>query len=338
MSPRSDSKSDPRPHIPVMLAEVVDVLSPRDGGVYVDGTFGAGGYSRALLEAADCAVLGIDRDPTAIAAGRSMENEYSGRLTLLQGRFSDMKDLVHASGIEEVDGIALDVGVSSMQLDQAERGFSFSSDGPLDMRMSTEGQSAADVVNTFSASALRRVLTVYGEEKQAKRVAEAIVTARTKKQITRTSELAEIVEKTVHVKPGARRIHPATRTFQGLRIFVNDELGELAKALMVSEHLLRPTGRLAVVSFHSLEDRLVKRFLSERAGRTSHASRHAPELPEGPTPTFDLVTTRAQRPEKSEADINPRARSARLRAAERTDAEAWSTVFEPPNKVEAHLS
>lgn len=329
--------SDARTHIPVMLAEVIDVLNPCDGGVYVDGTFGAGGYSRAILEAADCAVLGIDRDPTAIAAGRAMEEEFSGRLTLIQGRFGDMRELLAAHDVTEVDGIALDVGVSSMQLDQAERGFSFSSDGPLDMRMAADGESAAEVVNTMSAQDLRRIINVYGEEKQARRVAEAIVARRNEKPFTRTGELADLLEKTVHVKPGGRRIHPATRTFQALRIFINDELGELARALMAAEVLLRPTGRLAVVSFHSLEDRLVKRFLSQRAGRTSQGSRHAPELPDAPDASFELVTTRVRRPEDTEATDNPRARSARLRAAERTAAKAWSTSFEPPNRVEVHI-
>ena len=329
--------SETRPHIPVMLAEVIDVLSPKDGALYVDGTFGAGGYSRALLEAADCAVLGIDRDPTAIEAGRAMEEEFGGRLTLLQGRFGDMKELLEEHGVREVDGIALDVGVSSMQLDRAERGFSFMADGPLDMRMSAEGLSAADVVNKASASDLRRIIGIYGEEKQAGRVADAIVKARADKAFSRTGELANVIEKTVHVKPGARRIHPATRTFQGLRIFVNDELGELARALMASEHLLKPSGRLAVVSFHSLEDRLVKRFFAERSGRTGGGSRHAPERPDGPTPTFDLITRKVSRPDADEAEDNPRARSARLRAAMRTTALPWTQTFVPPNRVEVQI-
>lgn len=329
--------SEKRPHIPVMLAQVIEVLSPKDGGLYVDGTFGAGGYTRAILESADCAVLGIDRDPTAIEAGRSMEDEFKGRLTLLPGRFGEMKNLIEAHGVKEVDGIALDVGVSSMQLDQAARGFSFMTDGPLDMRMSSDGMSAADVVNTMSASDLRRIFQIYGEEKQAKRVAEAIVEGRQKGEITSTGELAAIIEKTVHVKPGARRIHPATRTFQGLRIFVNDELGELARALMASEHLLKPTGRLAVVSFHSLEDRLVKRFLAERAGRTGRGSRYAPEAPQADDPTFDLITSKVRRPEEAEAEINPRSRSARLRGAIRTDAAPWQQEFRPPNRVEIHI-
>lgn len=336
MSPAKSENE--RPHIPVMLAEVMEVLQPRDGGVYVDGTFGAGGYTRAILEAADCAVLGIDRDPTAIAAGKALEEEFSGRLTLLQGRFGDMRQLLEAGGVHEVDGIALDVGVSSMQLDQAERGFSFMADGPLDMRMSTEGLSAADVVNTMNVEDLRRILNVYGEEKQARRVAEAIVARRNESAIETTSQLADVIEKTVHVKPGGKRIHPATRTFQALRIYVNDELGELARALMGAEYMLRPTGRLAVVSFHSLEDRLVKRFLSERAGRTSQGSRHVPEIAKGPDATFELVTTRVRRPEETEANQNPRARSARLRAAERTAAKPWTALFEPPNRVEVRVS
>lgn len=329
--------NDTRPHIPVMLAEVMEILQPRDGGVYVDGTFGGGGYSRAILEAADCAVLGIDRDPTAIAAGRELEEEFGGRLTLIQGRFGDMKELLEASNVSEVDGIALDVGVSSMQLDQASRGFSFMADGPLDMRMSTDGLSAADVVNTMNVEDLRRIINVYGEEKQARRVAEAIVERREERAFETTGQLAEVIEKTVHVKPGGKRIHPATRTFQGLRIYVNDELGELARALMAAEVMLRPTGRLAVVSFHSLEDRLVKRFLSERSGRTSGGSRHAPEVNRGPDASFEMVTTRVRRPQETEATQNPRSRSARLRAAERTAAKPWATPFEPPNRVEVRV-
>jgi len=307
------------PHIPVMLREVLEALAPKDGGIYVDGTFGAGGYTRAILNEADCQVYAIDRDPAALSRGRAIEEEFGGRLTLVEGCFGNMEALLHERGVAAVDGVALDVGVSSMQLDEAERGFSFSSDGPLDMRMGGEGPSAADVVNTFEEKDLARIISVYGEEKKARAVARAIGRARATKEITRTGELADIVASAVGGR-GASRIHPATRTFQALRIFVNDELRELARGLSGAEHLLREGGRLAVVAFHSLEDRIVKRFLAERAGASRTVSRHMP-LPEaGPAASFDLLFRGAEAASDEEAGVNPRARSAKLRAGVRTDA------------------
>jgi len=305
-------------HTPVLLAEVLTALAPRDGGIYVDGTFGAGGYSRAILEAADCAVWGIDRDPDAVALGAALAEGYNGRLTVIGGRFGDMKALLGARGIDKVDGIALDVGVSSAQLDIPARGFSFRLDGPLDMRMERAGASAADLVNTLPEAELADVIYTFGEERASRRIAQAIVAARRIKPIATTTELAEIVRGVVHARPDA--IDPATRTFQALRIAVNDEIGELKRALAAAEALLAAGGRLAVVSFHSLEDREVKAFLRARSGRAPRAGRHLPERAPAPAPTFRLLQQRALRPSEAEVAANPRARSARLRAAERTEA------------------
>jgi 16S rRNA (cytosine1402-N4)-methyltransferase len=297
-------------HVPVMLAEVVEAMRPRDGGHYVDGTFGGGGYAKALLDAAQCRVLGIDRDPSAIARGRELAARYDGRLTVVQGAFSEMESLL---GGAKSDGVMLDLGVSSYQIDEAERGFSFRFDGPLDMRMSGEGESAADVVNTADEAALTRIIGRLGEERFARKVARAIVAAR---PLSRTAELADVVTKALG--PAAKRfaIHPATRTFQGLRLHVNDELGELERGLEAAERVLAPLGRLAVVSFHSLEDRIVKRFLTER-GREAAVSRHAPETAPKHL-SFRLVARR--QPGEEEISRNPRARSARLRVAERLAA------------------
>jgi len=308
-----------KPHIPVMLDEVLDVLQPRKGGVYVDGTFGAGGYTSAILEAADCAVLAIDRDPNAVLRGRALETKFAGRLTLIEGCFGDMQRLVSALGHEAVDGVVLDVGVSSMQLDEAARGFSFQKDGPLDMRMSGAGVSAADVVNTFEESEIARIIAVYGEEKRARAVARAIVKARDEAELNRTLELANLVERVLGRNPARAQIHPATRTFQALRVFVNDELNELARGLSGAEALLREGGRFACVSFHSLEDRIVKKFLTTRMGREARASRYMPEVAEV-TPSFREVNFKPRKARQSEIDINPRSRSAKLRAAERTAA------------------
>jgi 16S rRNA (cytosine1402-N4)-methyltransferase len=309
-------------HRPVMLTEVLAVLSPRSGRVYVDGTFGAGGYSRAILDAADCAVWAIDRDPDAIRRGEAMAAEYPGRLHMLHGKFGDMDRLLAERNVTLVDGIALDVGVSSPQLDEAERGFSFRADGPLDMRMGQEGPTAADAVNELDEKELADIIYQLGEERHSRRVARAIVEARKASPISRTLELAEIVRRAV---PKSRDgIDPATRTFQALRIHVNDELGELDRALAAAERLLSPGGRLAVVAFHSLEDRRVKAFLRSRAGSSPRASRHLPMArEEGRAPTFRLLKTRAIKPSDEEITANPRARSARLRGAERTDAPAW---------------
>ncbi len=319
-------------HVPVMCAEVVDALQPTDGGIYVDGTFGAGGYSRAVLDAAECRVLAIDRDPDAIAAGQKLADAYAGRLILKEGPFSTLLDLVREEGLENVDGVTLDLGVSSMQLDQAERGFSFRADGPLDMRMDqgrgTETPSAAEVVNGASEGLLVRIISVLGEEKRAKAVARAIIRARDAGPITGTLQLAELVERAVPVHPGRKTIHPATRTFQALRIFVNRELEELANGLSAAEGLLGSGGRLAVVSFHSLEDRIVKRFFAERTGRTGRGSRHMPEQAEVP-PSFRELFRGAAEPGADEVAANPRARSARLRAGERTDAAPFPLTLKP---------
>ncbi len=311
--------SDER-HIPVLLAEVVDVLNPQDGGLYVDGTFGAGGYSRAILEAADCAVIGIDRDPSALREGAQMVDAFDGRLTLLRGQFGDMAELLKTVNVGEVDGIALDLGVSSMQLDRDERGFSFLRDGPLDMRMSSEGQDAAEVVNTFDEFDLFRIISVYGEEKQAKRIAREIIRARDEKRLTRTAELADIVSHAVGGRKGAR-VHPATKTFQGIRMFVNDELRELVKALRASEKLLKRSGKVAVVTFHSLEDKIVKKFFRGRSGYTAGVSRHMPaDDGNAYDATFQKTSSKVIRPSAVEIEGNPRARSSKLRWAERSVA------------------
>jgi len=311
-------------HRPVMAEQVIEALAPRDGALYVDGTFGRGGYAKAMLEAAACQVYGIDRDPEAIEAGLKMAADYSGRLQMLEGRFSVMDALLAAVSVYRVDGVALDLGVSSPQLDDPERGFSFSHDGPLDMRMQRTGRSAADIVNDEPESRIVWILSRYGEERKARRVARAIVAARAERRLARTAELAEVVVKAIGPRGGGRGIHPATRTFQALRIAVNDELGELEQGLAAAERILAPKARLVVVAFHSLEDRLVKRFLHTRAGRTARPSRHQPMPAEaGPSPSFRLLSGRVVKPTAGESAVNPRARSARLRAAERTDAEPW---------------
>lgn len=313
-------------HVPVLLAPMLEALAPRDGAIYVDGTFGAGGYARALLDSAACRVIGIDRDPTAVARGKAMEPFYAGRLLVMQGRFAEMEALLDRCAIAAVDGIALDLGVSSMQLDEAERGFSFQKDGPLDMRMEDEGPTAADVVNGASERELVHILRRYGEERQAGRIARAILAARAEAPVLRTRALAEIVERAIGRGPRREHgpaIHPATRTFQALRIAVNRELEELAQGLAAAERLLRPGGRLAVVSFHSLEDRIVKRFLSARSGRAPQPSRHAPPAGAAAAPSFHLLFQGARQPDEAEIAANPRARSARLRAASRTEAPAW---------------
>ncbi|MDJ0895845.1 MAG: 16S rRNA (cytosine(1402)-N(4))-methyltransferase RsmH [Alphaproteobacteria bacterium] len=309
-------------HKSVMVAEVLDVLAPQDGSIYVDGTFGAGGYSQALLDAADCRVIAIDRDPGVIAHAESLARQSGDRLVFRLGRFGDMEQLVQADE-RPVDGIAFDLGVSSMQLDQAERGFSFAADGPLDMRMGTDGPSAADVVNTLPEAELADIFWRYGEERRSRRAARAIAEARAEEPIQRTGQLAEIVRRAVG-RSRTQKIDPATRVFQALRIYVNDELGELDRGLVAAERLLRPGGRLAVVSFHSLEDRKVKSFLNARSGAGPKPSRHLPSSDRNtPAPTFHPMFRRAQPPGTEEVRVNPRARSARLRAAIRTDAPPW---------------
>ena len=311
----------PGHHVPVMLGEMLEVLAPRDGGIYVDATFGGGGYSKAVLDAARCTLWGIDRDPEAIERGVQLERRYPGRLTVLCGRFGDMDALLDAAGVTGVDGVVLDLGVSSMQIDDPQRGFSFSADGPLDMRMDKAGMSAADVVNRLAEKDLADLIYRYGEERASRRVAHAIVQFRARGPITRTGQLADLVRGAV--KRAGDGIDPATRTFQALRIHVNDEMDEIERGLSASEKLLGPGGRLAVVSFHSLEDRLVKNFLRRRGGHAPRPSRHLP--PDGPVrrPSFRLLGGGAARPDEKEVAANPRARSARLRAAERTAAPSW---------------
>jgi 16S rRNA (cytosine1402-N4)-methyltransferase len=311
-----------------MLAEVLHLLAPRDGGIYVDGTFGAGGYSRAILESADCQVWGIDRDPGAVAAGSSLAARFAGRLNLIEGRFGEMPALLADRGVTAADGVALDLGVSSMQLDEAERGFSFRFDGALDMRMGNHGPSAADLVNGLAEAELADIIFRYGEEKRARAIARAIVARRQQAPITRTAELADIVRGVLRACPGrgARDgIDPATRTFQALRIAVNDELGELERCLVGTEALLKAGGRLAVVSFHSLEDRRVKTFLRQRSGRAPQTSRHLPAAGATPAPSFRRCPGDEATPGEAELASNPRARSARLRGAERTDAAPWGS-------------
>nr|AWM09168.1 16S rRNA (cytosine(1402)-N(4))-methyltransferase RsmH [Bradyrhizobium symbiodeficiens] len=306
------------PHIPVLGREAVDHLAPRAGGIYVDATFGAGGYSRAILDVPGTRLIAIDRDRTAISAGAELVERSAGRLTLVEDRFSNLAEVCAAQGVDAVDGVVMDVGVSSMQLDQAGRGFSFRLDGPLDMRMGQAGPTAADVIARASEGDLADIIYLLGEERNSRRVARAIVADRQETPFTTTRALADLVGRVVRSKPGD--IHPATRTFQALRIFVNEELDELQAALAAAERVLKPGGRLVVVSFHSLEDRIVKNFLSERS-KTGGGSRHLPEVAQVP-PSFQLLTRRPVVAGDDEVAHNPRARSAKLRAAERTSAPA----------------
>ena len=316
----------PRPavaagHLPVMRDEVVAALAPRDGGLYVDCTFGEGGYTRAILAAADCRVIAVDRDPRAVALARARAAECDGRLTVLEGRFGDLEALLTGEGVAAVDGIAFDLGVSSAHLDEAERGFSFRFDGPLDMRMGGDGETAADLLARLPEQELARLIFEYGEERRSRRVASAIVEARAVEPILRTGQLAALVRRVV---PASRDgIDPATRTFQALRMAVNDEPGELRRGLEASERLLAPSGRLAIVAFHSIEDRLVKEFLRHRTGMLPAPSRHLPAAILGagqPEPGFRLVERRPLTPSAAEIAANPRSRSARLRVAERLGA------------------
>ena len=309
----------PSPHIPVLLEEVLAALAPRSGGTYVDATYGAGGYTRAILARAACRVVGIDRDPDVLTAANS--SALPAGLTLAQGRFGDMDSFVEGP----VDGIAFDIGVSSMQIDQPERGFSFRFNGPLDMRMGREGRTAADIVNTEEEAALADMIYLYGEERHARRVARAIVAARAESAIETTERLASVVRRAIRAvsRKGADEIDPATRTFQALRIVVNEELTELENGLAAAERLLRPGGRLVVVTFHSLEDRIAKTFLRERSGSAGGGSRHVPVTAQAPQATFRLLDKRPVVAGASELAVNPRARSAKLRAAERTEAPAW---------------
>jgi len=311
--PRADG--GPARHIPVLLHEVIAALQPGPGMTIVDGTFGAGGYTRAILHSG-ASVLAIDRDPNAVHAGQALVTASGGRLTLVQDRFSRLDEI---AGESAADGVVLDVGVSSMQLDEAERGFSFRQDGPLDMRMDGSGVTAAEVVNSMRPGDLARIFGLLGEERHAGRVARMIERRRKERPFLRTKDLADAIEALLGRRPGDP-IHPATRSFQGLRIFVNNELGELARALFAAELALKPGGRLAVVTFHSLEDRIVKRFLAARSA-SAGGSRHMPETVPGPG-TFRALTKGVVQPSDQEIEANPRARSAKLRAAVRTEAPA----------------
>jgi 16S rRNA (cytosine1402-N4)-methyltransferase len=307
-------------HIPVMLTEVLATLAPRSGEVYLDGTFGGGGYTRAILDSADCTVWAIDRDPEAIARGAVLASGFRGRLHLVEGRFGDLLELLGAHGVDGLDGVVLDLGVSSFQIDDAARGFSFRMDGPLDMRMGGVGPSAADLVRTLSADDLADMLFKFGEERQSRRIARAIVAARAAAPITTTAQLAGIIRSVL--PPDRSGIDPATRSFQALRIGVNEELVEIERALNQATRILRPGGRLVVVSFHSLEDRIVKRFMNDAAGQAPGPSRHDPRgLLPAAAARFSLLTRKALRPGPAEIAGNPRARSARLRALRRLDAE-----------------
>lgn len=313
-------ESGAAPHIPVLIAEVLSALSPLEGAVVVDGTFGAGGYTRAMLEAGAGRVIGIDRDPTAIEAGSALVSASGGRLTLMPGTFSELDRLANEAGEAFVDAVVLDIGVSSMQLDRAERGFSFRADGPLDMRMSLAGPTAADVVNTLEARELARLFWIYGEEKQSMRIAKAIVARRESQPFSRTAELVSAIESVL----GGKRfgeMHPATRAFQAIRIHVNGELDQLSDALAAAERVLKPGGRLVVVTFHSLEDRIVKRFFADRSRERAGGSRHLPEAVVPPA-TFRLEGRQPIEAGEAELAGNPRARSAKLRSGIRTEAPA----------------
>ena len=312
-------------HAPVMVAEMLSALSPAPGERCVDATFGAGGYSRAILAAADCRVAALDRDPEAVARGRQLEIDRPDRFRILQARFGELENALASVGVRAADGVAFDLGVSSPQLDDGRRGFSFAIDGPLDMRMSKSGDDAAAFVNAADETTLAAVISRYGEERHARPIARAIVRARSRRPIQRTTDLADIVSAAVPAAGARRRrIHPATRTFQALRIHVNDELDELRQGLAAAERLLVERGRLVVVAFHSLEDRIVKEFLRRRSGGEPGTTRHRPR-PAAPSPTFELPFRRPRRPRESEVAANPRARSARLRAAVRTAAAPWPT-------------
>lgn len=314
-----------RVHEPVMVSEVVATLAPSDGDIIVDGTFGAGGYAKAYLDAAQCTVYGIDRDAEAIERGRALERDYDGRLHLVEGRFADMEALLGARGVGSVNAVGLDIGISTIQLDDPDRGLSFQVDGPLDMRMSrtsSDDPTAAEIIANSDEVALADLIWRYGEERKSRSIAKAIVEARRGAPITRTLQLADIVARVVG-RDKRRKTHPATKTFQALRIYCNDELGQLERGLQAAERLLAPLGRLVVVSFHSLEDRIVKSFLRQRSGSLPRKSRYLPSSPSSRAATFSLTSRGAQKPSDAEIDRNPRARSARLRAATRTEAPAW---------------
>ncbi|MFC7379050.1 16S rRNA (cytosine(1402)-N(4))-methyltransferase RsmH [Brevundimonas sp. GCM10030266] len=312
------------PHAPVLIDEVLEALKPQKGDVIIDATFGAGGYTRAILKAG-ATVIALDRDPTVQVHADAVANDYPETFRLIRTPFSGLADAFAQTGEAKLDGVVFDIGVSSMQLDQAERGFSFMRDGPLDMRMSDEGVTAADIVNSWDHGPLAHIFKLYGDERQSGRVATAILRRRVEQPFSRTLDLAEVVEKALGGRRGAA-IHPATRVFQALRIAVNDELGELRAGLEAAEATLAPGGRLAVVTFHSLEDRIVKAFLTERTGNAPGGSRHAPVAVETRKPSFTLSFKGAVEAGEAELAVNPRARSAKLRAAVRTDAAPWGPI------------
>lgn len=329
-------------HYPVMLSEVLTGLSPKAGEMHLDGTFGAGGYSRAILGAAGCSLIAVDRDPSVAPVVDQFRREFGDRFKFFAGPFSELENAVAGSGREHIDGVVLDIGVSSMQIDQAARGFSFNKSGPLDMRMSGAGASASDAINLLSERELADIFYVYGEERKSRRVAQFVVRARGESAITTTDQLAGIVSRAIGGKH--MKIHPATRVFQALRIFVNDELGELARALEAAERVLAPMGRLVVVTFHSLEDRMVKTFMRARSGLAGGGgSRHNPVAVEGPEATFSLQTRKALTASEQELSENPRSRSAKLRVAVRTQAPSWQEEefvmpgVVPLSKLEAAL-
>lgn len=319
-------------HIPVMLDHVVEHLAPKPGEVILDGTFGGGGYTRAILDAADCRVIGVDRDPDALVRSEEVSAQYGDRFTMLEGRFGELDALIEANGISGLDGVVLDLGVSSFQLDQGERGFSFMREGPLDMRMGRNGPSAADVVNSLDEGLIADILFQLGEERDSRRIARRIVAARNEAPFQTTLQLADVIEQAMGGRRG-KRTHPATKAFQALRMYVNDELGELARAMLAAERVLNEGGRLVIVTFHSLEDRMVKNFMAERAGKTSGGSRFMPEAAgSGPAASFEAVR-KVSAPEKAEIEANARARSSKLRSAIRTSAPAWDASVEMPSDL-----
>jgi 16S rRNA (cytosine1402-N4)-methyltransferase len=302
-------------HIPVLLNEIVEAIAPIEGDLIVDGTFGGGGYTKAILDAANCRVFAIDRDPDAIERGKILSETLDNRLTMLQGCYGDMAALVN----QKVNAVVLDIGVSSFQIDEGDRGFSFRENGPLDMRMSQSGESAADIVNTYDETDLADIIYKYGEERRSRQVATAIIEARKENPITTTGQLARIIRSVVW--PAKDKIDPATRTFQGLRIYVNDELGELERGLQAAEDILLPGGRLVVVTFHSLEDRIVKNFFKDRSGTMARGNRYLPDDQQtGPKATFEVLKRKPTGPSEEELKANPRSRSSKLRAGLRTTA------------------
>ena len=327
--------SSPAPHVPVLLRQVIEALAPERGEFFIDGTFGAGGYAREILEGGNARLLAFDRDPTAVESAVPLCRQFNGRLLVVNAPFSRMDDVAHYLEMGStdvttplVDGVVLDLGVSSMQLDQPERGFSFQVDGPLDMRMSQSGElagrSAADLVNTMPEDALANLLYAFGDEKKSRWIAHAVVKRRAERPFERTLDLASTIARVLGPRKADGK-HQATRSFQALRIAVNDELGELTRALSAAERVLKPGGRLVIVTFHSLEDRLVKLFMQSRSGKQAGGSRYAPEIPALAPASFQIINQRPISPEEEEQSVNPRARSAKLRAALRTSAAAWPT-------------